>query len=44
MTDTRKYDEIIAKRKIERESEDDDAPIRFKMIRTVDGGVALVKA
>ena len=38
-----KYAEIIARRKAER-AQDDDKPLRFKMVKTVDGGTALVKA
>jgi hypothetical protein len=40
---TNKYAEIIARRKAERES-DDDKPLRFKLVRTVDGGVSLRRA
>ena len=38
-----KYAEIIARRKADR-AQDDDQPLRLKMVRTVDGGTALVKA
>jgi hypothetical protein len=37
---TNKYAEIIARRKAEREA-DEDQPLRFKLVRTVDGGVSL---
>jgi hypothetical protein len=44
MTDTvtNKYAEIIARRKAER-AQDDDQPLRFKMVRNPDGGVYLVR-
>jgi hypothetical protein len=38
-----KYAEIIARRKAEREADQDDKPVRFKMVRTIDGGIALVR-
>jgi len=40
---TNKYAEIIARRKAERAAEDDQ-PVRFKLVKTVDGGTALVRA
>ena len=40
---TNKYAEIIARRKAEREA-DEDQPLRFKLVRTVDGGVSLRRA
>jgi hypothetical protein len=40
---TSKYAEIIARRKAEREA-DEDQPLRFKLVRTVDGGVSLRRA
>ena len=36
-------DEISHRRKADR-AQDDDQPLRFKMVRTVDGGAALATA
>jgi len=44
MTNAGKYAEIIAKRKAERAMENEDKPIRFKLVKTVDGGICVVKA
>ena len=45
MTDTaNKYAEIIARRKAERAQYEDDKPMRFKMVKTVDGGTCVVRA
>jgi hypothetical protein len=41
MTD--KYAEIIARRKADREAESEDKPLRFKMVKTADGGTTLVR-
>jgi hypothetical protein len=43
MSDASKYSEIIARRKVERENED-DKPLRFKVVKTVDGGTTLIRA
>lgn len=43
-TTENKYAEIIARRKAERAQEESDKPMRFKMVKTVDGGTCVVKA
>jgi hypothetical protein len=44
MTNVTKYAEIIARRKAERAADEDDKPVRFKLVKTVDGGTAVVRA
>jgi hypothetical protein len=43
MTNASKYAEIIARRKAERAA-DEDKPLRFKLVKTVDGGTTLLRA
>lgn len=40
---TNKYAEIIARRKADRETQTDDKPLRFKLVKTVDGGTTLIR-
>jgi len=40
---TSKYAEIIARRKADREAENDDKPLRFKLVKTADGGTTLIR-
>jgi hypothetical protein len=40
---TNKYAEIIARRKADREAKNGDKPLRFKLVKTADGGTTLVR-
>lgn len=46
IAESSKYAEIIARRKAGRANDDtaeDEYPLRFKAVRTVDGGIALIR-